>query len=294
MSPVPPLIALMRPKQWSKNLLVLAAIIFVGKAGESAAWPPVLLTLLGMCLLSSSVYVLNDLMDAQSDRRHPTKRHRPIASGAIHPTQAAIFSKALALAGIITLMAVNIPTVIGGAVYVAMQFLYNIVAKRVAVLDVFVISLGFVLRAVMGALALDVRISGWLLLCTGALALTLAFGKRRSEFLSQDGTETRSSLAQYSQKALDHLVASSALGAALCYGMYALESPTGRAHPGLIFTTPFVFYGVCRYVLLVFRDDNLEEPESLLLRDPHIWVSVVGFMIVAVLAMTGLRAPILE
>jgi len=294
MSPVPPLIALMRPKQWSKNLLVLAAIIFVGKAGDPSAWPPVLLTLLGMCLLSSSVYVLNDLMDAQSDRRHPTKRHRPIASGAIHPTQAAIFSKALALGGVITLMAVNIPAVIGGAVYVGMQFIYNIVAKRVAVLDVFVISLGFVLRAVMGALALDVRISGWLLLCTGALALTLAFGKRRSEFLSQEGNETRSSLSQYSQKALDHLVASSALGSALCYGMYALESPTGRAHPGLIFTTPFVFYGVCRYVLLVFRDDNLEEPETLLFRDPHIWVSVIGFLIVAILAMTGLRAPILE
>jgi hypothetical protein len=148
----------------------------------------------------------------------------------------------------------------------------------------------------MGAAAIGVSISGWLLFCTGALALLLGFGKRRSEFLMQ-GTarvESRESLGGYSMPSLDALVLMSATGAAMCYGVYAVESPTARQYPALILTSPFVFYGICRYVFLVFSHAEGGEPESLLFKDIHLLVSIVGFLICAVLALNGVTLPLLE
>ena len=163
-------------------------------------------------------------------------------------------------------------------------------------LDVFVIATGFIVRAVLGASALVVAISGWFLFCTGALALMLGFAKRRNEFITQGETasSSRESLTHYSKPALDALVVIFATGAAICYGIYTLQSSAAREHPSLILTAPFVFYGITRYVLLVFQQDEGGEPADLLFGDWHIIGSVVCFIAAAALAISGLKLPFLE
>jgi len=241
------LVLLLRPKQWAKNLLVFAAYIFTAGFHSGVATREVLIAFVAISLASSFVYVLNDLLDVKQDRLHPKKKSRPIASGAV-PLPAAYGLAFLALAGSIALVALlshTSMTIL--ATYLVLQVLYNAGLKKVAVADVFIISLGFVLRAALGAAALSVHISSWLLFCTGALALMLGFAKRRSEFilLGERRAEVRASLAAYSRSALDALVIMFACGAALCYGVYAVQSPTARQYPALILTSVFVFYGIC-------------------------------------------------
>src|SRR5579862_5539902 len=290
------LILLLRPKQWTKNLLVFAAFIFTGSFHDQDRIRQVLIAFAAICLASSFIYVVNDILDVERDRLHPRKRNRPIASGAIPVPVAAIIG-ILALLGSAALVATLTHTsMVVLATYVLLQLLYNFSLKRVAVADVFLISLGFILRATLGAAAISVTISTWLLFCTGALALMLGFCKRRSEFilLGDRRGEVRESLTAYSKGALDALVVMFACGAALCYGVYAVQSPTAHKYPALILTTVFVFYGICRYVLIVFGKDEGGEPETLLFKDPHIIFSIVMFLIAAVLAMSGMRIPLLE
>lgn len=290
------LFLLVRPKQWSKNLLVFAAFIFTASFRDPAATRNVLLAFAALCLASSFVYVLNDILDVKSDRLHPRKKNRPIASGAVS-IPLAIVAAGLVLAGSAGLsLFLNHTSMAVLGTYVCLQVLYNFGLKRVAVADVFLISLGFILRAALGAAVISVTISSWLLFCTGALALMLGFSKRRSEFilLGDRRGQVRESLLAYSKGALDALVVMFACGAALCYGMYAVQSPTAHKFPGLILTTVFVFYGICRYVLIVFGKDEGGEPETLLFRDPHMLFSIIMFIVVAVLAMSGIKVPLLE
>lgn len=290
------LLILLRPKQWSKNLLVFAAFIFTGGFQHPDSIRNVLLAFAAVCLASSFVYVLNDILDVNRDRQHPKKRYRPIASGAVPvPVAAVIGAVCLVGAGALSFL-VNHSTMAVLGTYVVLQLGYNFGLKRVAVADVFLISLGFILRAALGAAAISVTISSWLLFCTGALALMLGFGKRRSEYIlmGDSRTGTRESLAAYSRGALDALVIMFACGAALCFGVYAVESPTAHQYPALILTSVFVFYGICRYVLVAFGQDEGGEPETLLFKDPHIIFSIVMFLLTAVLAMSGVKVPLLE
>ena len=181
-------------------------------------------------------------------------------------------------------------------IYVGMQILYNWRLKHVPVADVFTIAIGFVLRAVLGAAAIAVNISGWLLFCTGALALMLGFAKRRTEFILQgsDRESSRESLIHYSRSALDAIVVMFAAGAAMSYGIYTLQSKTAQRFPGLILTSLFVFYGITRYVLLIFTIDEGGEPADVLFKDRHMIASVLLFVAAAVLAMSGFRLPFIE
>ncbi|MFI5387175.1 MAG: decaprenyl-phosphate phosphoribosyltransferase [Fimbriimonadales bacterium] len=290
------LLVLLRPKQWTKNLLVFAAFIFTGSFHDPVAIRNVLVAFAAICLASSFIYVLNDVLDVASDRLHPRKKERPIASGAVS-VPLAYFVALLALCGAAALAAMLSHTcMIVLSTYLVLQVLYNFGLKRIAVADVFLISLGFILRAALGAAAISVTISSWLLFCTGALALMLGFAKRRSEyiFLGDSRAEVRESLGAYGKGALDALVIMFACGAALCYGVYAVQSSTAHKYPALILTSVFVFYGICRYVLIVFGKDEGGEPETLLYRDPHIVFSIVMFVATAVLAMSGFRVPLLE
>ncbi len=287
---------LLRYKQWSKNLLVFAAGMFAGKAGDPSATGKVLLAFVAMCLASSAVYVVNDVLDADRDRNHPKKRERPVASGAIS-VPVALAIAAVFLVGALGASALLTPTCLLLVVsYLALQVAYNVRLKAVPVLDVYAIATGFVIRAVLGASALVIGISGWFLFCTGALALMLGFAKRRNEFMMQgDGMgSSRESLVHYSQQALDALVVVFASTAALCYGIYTLDSETARQHSALILTAPFVFYAITRYVLLVFRENEGGEPADLLFGDWHIVGSVLLFVLTAALAISGLKLPFLE
>ncbi len=286
-------IELFRPKQWTKNLLVFAALLFVGGFNDSNA---VLLTIrafFAMCLLSSATYVFNDLRDRDRDRLHPRKKHRPIASGKVAPTSALVVALVCLVGGLLLAM-INTTCIVIVGCYLVLQALYNLFLKQVPVADVFCIAIGFVLRAVLGAAAITVTISGWLLFCTGALALLLGFSKRRNEFLTvEEFHTTRASLAHYTKTSLDFLVAIFACGAAMCYGIYSIESDTAQKHPGLILTSVFVFYGIARYVLIVFSQDEGGEPENIFFKDKHILMSVVLFIATAILAMSGFDIPLI-
>lgn len=287
------LIRLTRPKQFTKNLLVFAGMVFGGAFTREAAVTTTL-AFLGMCILSAGVYVLNDVKDADADRSHPVKRERPVASGRVPIGLALTLGLLLCALGMAAAVWLGRGPTIIVAAYLALQIAYNGGLKHVAVADVFCVSAGFVLRAAFGAAALQIRVSAWLLLCTGALALMLCFAKRRHEFLLLGGerTSSRRSLAHYSLKALDAFVLVFATSAMLSYGVYAVESDTAHAHPSLFLTLPFVVYGTTRYLLLVFANDEGGEPADVLFRDPHIIFSVVGFIAVGVAAMMGLPMPV--
>lgn len=288
---------LLRPKQWSKNLLVFAAILFTGGFASGEKTTDALLAFVALCFASSAIYVLNDLLDIEKDRLHPKKRNRPLASGAVPPPIAWIFVPTLVLLALgLALLWVNLATAVLVAAYLVLHAVYNLGMKHTAVADVFAISLGFVLRAVVGAAAIDVRISGWLLFCTGSLALMLGYGKRRQEYLAngEDPGLTRKSLNDYSVSALDALLVMSAATAAMSYGIYAINSHTAQQFPALVFTSVPVIYGISRYILVAFTGEESAEPESLLFSDRHILLSVIVFVGLAAFAMSGFQVPFLE
>jgi len=287
------IVRLLRPKQWSKNLLVFAGLIFTGSFTITDLVLRTLIAFVAMCLASSGTYALNDALDAPKDRLHSKKKNRPVAAGEVSPGAATILGVILMAAGCGLAFYLNLASGYVVVSYLFLQGLYNGALRKIPIADVFGLSIGFVLRAMLGATAIWVSISGWLLFCTGALALLLGFAKRRNEFVVE-AEGSRESLGRYTLKSLDSLVVIAACVAAICYGIYSLESPTAESHPALFLTTPFVFYGICRYVFLVFAYDEGGEPESVLLKDAHIWGSVIGFVAMAALAMSGVQIPLIE
>ncbi len=289
------LVKLMRPRQWAKNVLVFAAPLFAGGL-HASSWGAALVAFFAMSFVSSGTYVFNDLIDVERDRHHPKKRFRPLASGAISRPVGVALGVTLLILSFGLAASLNRGVVVCLLIYLAMQVAYNARLKHVAIADVYTIAVGFVLRAILGAVAVDVGISGWLLFCTGSLALMLGFAKRRHEFILQsaDRSSSRESLVQYTRPALDAIVILFAAAAAMSYGIYSLESTTAHRYPAIILTVLPVLYGITRYLLIVFSLDEGGEPADLLFKDTHIVVSVVAFVLAAVLAMSGLRLPIIE
>lgn len=305
---------LVRVKQWTKGLFVFAALIFTRGWTDPRAVGASLVAFALMTLASVAMYLFNDLLDLEADRAHPTKRDRPLASGRVSPAVARwgflVSLPVLALGPLVAGVfdpggsATEGPWSVGsspsGGVgllvcvwsYLALQIAYNLRLKRAAVADVASIALGFVLRVVAGAVAIRAPLSGWILLCTAFLALLIGFGKRRHEFslAGAETAKTRPALAGYTAASLDALLVFSASCAALSYGVYSVESATAKTYPALLLTTPFVVYGVMRYLVLVFGGEG-GEPESLVLCDTGLLVSLAGFLIAAYAALSGLRLP---
>jgi len=293
---LPAPLRLLRPKQWTKNLLVLAAPVFTQ---QITSLPVMALTgsaFVSLCLVSSAVYCVNDVLDADKDRHHPKKKLRPVASGEVSASGGISLALICAVIGLGISFFIGVEFGIGVCTYLALQMLYNAGLKKVPVLDVFVLGSGFVMRAALGAVAIQVTISGWLLFCTGALALCLGFAKRRSELLSaeHDPMLSRPSLRGYTTPSLDAMVVFSAAMAGLAYGVYAISSQNAQQHPGLIMTAPFVLYGIARYLFLTFSENEGGEPETLLLSDPHILATLLLFGIAAVLAVSGFQLSFLS
>jgi len=290
------LFLLLRPKQWSKNLLVFAPILFT--AGYHSPQKVILAfsAFFVMCMAGSGTYIFNDLIDIDRDRNHPTKRFRPLASGVVPKSLAVTVGAALLIGAIAESCILGKYSALILGFYLGLQVLYNWRLKQLPIADVFCIAFGFVLRAMIGASAIYAGISGWLLFCTGALALMLGFAKRRNEFIIQgeNRSSSRVSLSGYTKLTLDGFVLISACAASLCYGIYSLDSQTARKYPALILTAPFVFYGILRYVLLVFSQDEGGEPADLLFGDTQIITCVILFVACAALAVSGLHIPLLE
>ena len=274
------LLRLLRAKQWTKNAVVFAAYVFaLGDQNQSLdAWElwKVCLAAVAFALVSSAVYIFNDLRDAPQDRLHPIKCRRPIASGLVPPGPALGLAAVLLAAGLggAWRLGGDLLAVIGG--YFGLQVLYSLWLKRIPLLDVIVIALGFVLRALAGAVAIHVPISPWLLLCTLLLALFLGLCKRRHEKVNLAGAGTRAVLDGYDERLLDLLITMTGAAALVCYSIYTLwpETVAKFGTPWLGATIPFVVFGIFRYMDLVYRRDQGDRPEHILLTDGPLLLDV--------------------
>jgi 4-hydroxybenzoate polyprenyltransferase len=290
----------LRPKQWTKNAVVFAAFIFAlgdrHQAVDAAAFWTALQAALLFCLASSGIYLLNDIRDLAADRAHPTKKLRPLAAGKISvPLAAGLAAGLLAAAlGGAHLLARPLFFVILG--YVVLQLFYTLGLKRIALVDLFVIAAGFVLRALAGAVALAVEISPWLLLCTLLLALFLALCKRRHELvIIQDAAGlTRPSLQDYNERLLDMLIAVVAASTLVCYALYTLwpETVSKFGTTRLGFTIPFVIFGLFRYLDLVYRHEKGGRPEQILLTDLPLMLDIALYGLTVFWILRLERAPL--
>lgn len=274
------LITLCRPKQWIKNSFVLVGLLFAGRWDADSVLAAAVL-FVAFCLASSSVYIVNDLEDVASDRRHPVKRNRPIARGAVSTGVArtlALGFAALALSG-----AWMVSTTAAGlvAAYLALSIAYTKGLKQVVIVDVFVIAAGFMLRMLAGTLGLDIEPSSWMLICGMMLTLFLGFAKRRAEMLLPEGRDgtTRAVLTSYSPRLLDQYLAISASATILAYALYSVsEASLARYGPhGLMWTVPFVLYGILRYLHILHEDGRGESAANDLLDDPHLLITVIAW-----------------
>ena len=266
------LFASLRPEQWTKNLLVLAGVVFGGRLLEPAAVATAAAAFAIFCALSGAVYLFNDVADREADRNHPLKRERPIASGQLATSTAVGAGVILGAAGVGASFLIGIPFGLVSAAYLAAQLLYSFALKHVVIVDVLMIALGFVLRAVGGAVAVTVPIGHWLLVCTTLLALFLALSKRRHELvlLADGATDHRRILEEYSPYLLDQMIGVVTSSTLIAYTVYATSPDTaarlGTSKLGL--TIPFVLYGIFRYLYLVHQKRGGGSPAAMLLTDP--------------------------
>lgn len=282
------LLRTMRPHQWVKNLFVLTPAVFSGRIFETATATTAGLAFAVFCAAASAVYLANDIRDRDEDRRHPLKSRRPIASGTLPipvATTAALVLVALAIFGAWRLGA---PFAVVLGIYLGNNLAYTFGLKRVVILDVLLVALGFLLRVEAGGLAVDVEVSSWLLLCTLFLALFLVLSKRRHEvvLLADRAADQRQVLAQYSPAMLDQMI-SVATGATLVsYSLYAADPATVARFGtrGLLATVPLVLYGILRYLWLVYQRDDERAPTEALLTDLPFLVNLVlwGLAVVAI------------
>jgi 4-hydroxybenzoate polyprenyltransferase len=266
----------LRPRQWTKNLLLFAGLIFAAKVGDATRWGEAIAAFAAYSAASSAAYLANDVRDAADDREHPTKRLRPVASGEL-PARAALSLAAVLAAAALATAALLGPWSAAFMVgFLALQAAYTGGLKRIVLIDVLAIAGVFVLRAAAGAQAVDVRISPWLLICTGLLALFLALGKRRAELVlvGAEGTPGRAVLQGYSLALVDQLVTVVAASTVIAYSLYTF---TARESNAMMVTVPFVVYGVFRYLLLLHRHGLGEEPENVLLTDVPLLVTIAAW-----------------
>ena len=262
----------LRPRQWTKNLLLFAGIIFAAQLGDLSRWVEALAAFAAYCAASSAAYLVNDVRDADEDRRHPIKRLRPVASGELAAREALVLAGALVAVAVALVAPLGLAALAFLAGFVALQLAYSLGVKHVVLVDVMAIGALFVIRAAAGADAVEVRISPWLLLCTALLALFLGLAKRRGELVlvGADEAPGRPVLDSYSLALVDQLVAVVAASAIIAYSLY-----TFTAHSqAMMITIPFVVFGVFRYLLLVHRQGAGEEPDAVLVTDVPILVTV--------------------
>lgn len=289
MNGLKPYLRLLRPHQWIKNGFVFAGVLF------GHAWNDVLLVqqvvwaAIAFSLVASSVYVLNDLSDRERDRLHPEKRRRPLAAGVVNVPQALLLAGLCAVLGLVVAHAVSGRVLALVALYIALNMGYSQGLKNIVLLDVFIVSAGFMLRILAGTFGVGIEPSHWLLLCGLMITLFLGFAKRRAELnaLAGQGRAHRRVLGDYDPALLDKLIGICAAGAIVSYSLYTVSEATIAAHGtnGLIVSVPFVIYGIFRYLFLLHRRGGGGDPAAALLSDPHLLVSFLGWLGVVVGAL---------
>lgn len=286
------LLQALRPRQWTKNLALFVGIVFAQRLFTLPSFARACVAFVIFCLASSCIYLLNDLLDLENDRQHPTKRLRPLASGRLPISRAiaAIAVLLLACAALTTLLffmpiapltdifapiGANVLFTLSVIAYLLLMVLYSVRLKHVILLDVFLIAAGFVLRILAGAVVIPVFVSPWLYLVTILLALFLALSKRRHELvlLQDEASNHRQILKEYNLPMLDQMITIVVSATLMAYSLYTFEGPTGNHR--LMVTIPLVLYGMFRYLYLVYKQQEGGSPEEVLLRDRHMLVTVV-------------------
>lgn len=298
---MPPFLEAMRPHQWVKNLLVLAPLAFTpqGLIFDLSAWGTALLAFATFCLAASSIYLLNDIVDREDDARHPKKRHRPIAAGrlGVGPARVQLLAQLIAAFGLAALVPAygSLPFLIWPAAYLALNLAYSFWLKRLVVVDCMCIALGFQLRVQAGAAAIGVRASHWLLLCTFFFALFLAFCKRYEELSRQAEAagRTRATMEDYTASFLNMMIGPLAALSILTYALYTVSPETVQTHgtDRLMYTVPFVTYGVFRYLFLVYRKSEGGDPARLLFRDVPLLVCGLAYAVTVVVVLRAFGHP---
>jgi len=283
------LIRLARPGQWLKNGVVFAGLIFAGELANRAKVELAILAAVAFCLISSAVYVINDIADREKDRRHPLKKERPIASGRITVTTGFGFAVLLLVAGIFAAWVVNGTLVLVCCSYLILNVMYTFWLKHMVILDVMAIAGGFILRAYAGAVAVDVPASNWLMINTLMLALFLGFGKRRHELVLLEGkaTDHRKSLSKYSPYLLDQLIGVVTASVVVIYMLYTFSPEVSEklGTGNLFITIPFVVYGVFRYLYLIHKEERGGSPTRVLVSDRPLLFTVLLWLATVVLVM---------
>jgi 4-hydroxybenzoate polyprenyltransferase len=260
----------LRPRQWVKNLVLFAGILFtLDRPHPPEDWLRAGAAFLLFCLLSGAVYLFNDVADREQDRRHPDKRHRPIAAGKVSTGTALAVGTTLALGGTAAAFLLSFPFGVSACAYLLVTMAYTFRLKHAVILDVLALATGFVLRAAAGAIAVGVVISPWLLVCTTLGALFLGLGKRRAELtsLQEEAGKHRPILEEYTPELLDQLITVVAASTLMAYALYTFSSATATGHRTLMATIPFVIYGIFRYLYLVHTRNVGGSPTSELLED---------------------------
>lgn len=284
------LLRLLRPQQWLKNGFVFVGLLFGHAWTDPAKLGQALAAFAAFCLLASTVYVMNDLVDREQDRLHPKKKSRPLAAGTVSVTAAVVLALLCLAAGsaVACLWAGSAPWIF--LAYVALNVGYSFGLKHVVILDVFIIASGFMLRILAGTLGIGIAPSQWLLLCGLMLTLFLGFAKRRAELnaLLSDSAGHRRVLEHYTAPMLDQFIGVAAAGTVISYALYTVSAETVALHGtrGLIATVPFVLYGVLRYLWRLHSRGGGGDPAQELLTDPHLLAATVGWLLL-VLALLG-------
>lgn len=272
---------LVRPKQWTKNGFVLAGVVFAGKATDPGSVTLALLTCVMFCVLSGAVYAVNDVLDAEEDRKHPLKRLRPVASGEISTRAAIIYAALLGVGGLALGFALNLGVGFTAVAYLGLQALYTPLLKHMVILDVMSISAGFVIRALAGVAAVSSPVSPWLIVCTGLLTLFLGFSKRRCELaaLGDNASGYRRNLSEYSVPMLDEMMNIMLSATIIAYTLYTFTVYEKDNEIFMMSSIPFVIYGVFRYMLLVHRSGG-GDPDTLLLSDRPLQIALALWLVV--------------
>ena len=303
------LIRLMRPHHWLKNGFVLMGVLFGHGWTDAKLVMHAALLFAAFCLVSSAVYALNDVMDREADRRHPRKRERPVAAGKVSARKALGLALVLVLAGLFLAERVSFPALGFAVAYVALNAGYSAGLREVAILDVFIIAAGFMLRILAGTVGLGIAPSHWLLLCGLMMTVFLGFSKRRAELgpartprgaataldapkamdRSEEHVAARSTWSDYTPALLERMIWLAAGGTLVTYALYTVDNVTILTHgtDKLAYTVPFVLYGLFRYLYVLYRRGGGADPAVEVLRDPHLLAAVAGWLATVLLLIAG-------
>ncbi|MBC7363105.1 MAG: decaprenyl-phosphate phosphoribosyltransferase [Candidatus Aminicenantes bacterium] len=273
----------LRPQQWVKNLFVFAPLLFSVKLFDFSSIISAFKAFFSFCFISGALYTLNDLFDINEDRLHPVKCHRPLASGGLTKAAAVVIIIIATSASLVLALSLNklfLFIILG---YLLLQVLYSSWLKHVVILDIFVVATGFLLRVIAGAVAIKVEISSWILICTILLALFLSMTKRRHEYFLLPGNAPahRPILKEYNPYLLDQMISVVTASTLIAYCLYTVSEETvAKFHTrNLILTTPFVLYGIFRYLYLVHQKNQGSTPEELVLKDKPLFADIILWLI---------------